>query len=78
MSRPRACPRFIMVEVFCDPRSVHYVGYSEKAVERKKESGVWRFGQVLRKAPDGHIMVDLDGYEDWVEGKWRADEKAAA
>lgn len=64
MNRPRLGPRYVLITVFCVQ-----TGYTEKAVERKREEGVWRIGQVLRKAPDGHIMVDLDGYEAWVEGE---------
>lgn len=60
--------RYVLIPIFCA-----ITGYSEKAVRMKIESGVWRRGQVLAKAPDGHVMIDLDGYERWVEG-----EKAAA
>lgn len=42
-------------------------GYSEKAVRRKIEEGVWVEGRQYRKAPDGHILVDLEGYHAWVE-----------
>jgi hypothetical protein len=42
-------------------------GYSVKAVERKIEEGVWREGREYRKAPDGKRLLDLDGYEKWVE-----------
>lgn len=42
-------------------------GYSVKAVERKIETGVWREGHEYRKAPDGKRLLDLDGYEKWVE-----------
>jgi hypothetical protein len=44
-------------------------GYSVKAVERKIETGVWREGHEYRKAPDGKRLLDLDGYEKWVEGR---------
>lgn len=58
--------RFVLISAFCDPRSQHYAGYTAKAVRRKIEEGVWRIGQVLRKAPDGHITIDLEGYNKWV------------
>jgi hypothetical protein len=57
------------------PRQVRYVqpkvferltGYTEKAFERKRETGVWREGREYRKAPDGRYLIDLDGYEKWV------------
>lgn len=42
-------------------------GYTQKAVRRKIEAGVWIEGREYRRAPDGHIIVDLQGYERWVE-----------
>ena len=42
-------------------------GYTEKAVRRKIEEGIWFEGREFRRAPDGHILVDLLGYEKWVE-----------
>lgn len=42
-------------------------GYTQKAVRRKIETGVWIEGREYRRAPDGHIIVDLQGYERWVE-----------
>ena len=42
-------------------------GYSVKAMERKIERGDWVEGKVWRRAPDGRILVDLMGYQKWVE-----------
>jgi hypothetical protein len=42
-------------------------GYSVKAMERKIERGDWPEGKVWRRAPDGHIMIDILGYQRWVE-----------
>lgn len=42
-------------------------GYSAKAVERKIATGAWTEGREYRKAPDGHVLVDMKGYEQWVE-----------
>lgn len=44
-------------------------GYSVKAIQRKIERGDWPEGKVWRHAPDGHVMVDMIGYEKWVEGR---------
>lgn len=44
-------------------------GYTVKAVERKIESGAWIEGREYRRAPDGSILVDVEGYERWVEGQ---------
>jgi hypothetical protein len=43
-------------------------GYSEKAVRRKIEEGVWLQGKHFRKAPDGRITMNLQEYYKWVEG----------
>ena len=42
-------------------------GYTVKAMQRKIERGDWQEGKVWRRAPDGHILIDLVGYERWVE-----------
>lgn len=43
-------------------------GYTVKAMERKIERGDWVEGKVWRRAPDGRILIDLAGYQKWVEG----------
>jgi hypothetical protein len=42
-------------------------GYTVKASERKIETGVWMEGREYRRGPDGRVLVDLPGYERWVE-----------
>lgn len=44
-------------------------GYTVKAMERKIERGDWQEGKVWRHAPDGHIMIDMQGYHRWVESR---------
>lgn len=44
-------------------------GYSVKAMERKIERGDWQEGKVWRRAPDGHIVIDVLGYQRWVESQ---------
>lgn len=51
------------------PRFAQDAGYTEKAVRRKIESGVWLEGVVWVKAPDGRILIDVEGYESWVKGE---------
>ncbi len=54
--------RYIKLQVF-----ESLTGYTQKAVRRKIEEGVWLEGREFMRAPDGHILVDLRGYEKWVE-----------
>lgn len=49
---------------FCDE-----TGYTDKAVRRKIEDGVWREGVEYRRAPDGTIHIDMEAYAKWVEGQ---------
>lgn len=52
-----------LIPVFCQ-----LTGYSDKAVRRKIASGVWIEGRQYRKAPDGHITMNMREYHKWVEG----------
>jgi hypothetical protein len=47
-------------------------GYSEKAIRRKIEDGKWVQNREYRKAPDGALLIDVEGYERWVEGNQAA------
>jgi len=42
-------------------------GYTDKAVRRKIEDGVWIEGKHYRKAPDGRVTMNLQEYYKWVE-----------
>jgi hypothetical protein len=42
-------------------------GYSEEAIRAKIKAGVWLQDVVWKKAPDGRILIDIDGYKMWVE-----------
>ena len=44
-------------------------GYTVKAMERKIERGDWVEGKVWRRAPDGRILIDIQGYQRWVENR---------
>ncbi len=47
-------------------------GYTEKAVRRKIEDGVWLERHEFIRAPDGRILVDLEGYYAWARGERQA------
>lgn len=42
-------------------------GYTEKAVRNKIDRGDWLRGQVWTKAPDGRILLSIEGFNRWVE-----------
>lgn len=68
MTSVAALARFVRVPLFAVA-----TGYTEKAVQRKIESGVWQQGREYRIAPDGHVLVDMKGYEQWVDGRQPAE-----
>lgn len=49
-------------------RASGLTGYSQKAIRRKIEDGVWIEGQMWRRAPDGRILIDMESYHKWVRG----------
>ena len=56
--------RYVTIEKFAE-----HTGYTADAVRKKRERGVWLEGQVVRKAPDGRILIDLEEFERWVESQ---------
>jgi hypothetical protein len=43
-------------------------GYTQEAIRAKIKAGVWLQDVVWKKAPDGRVLIDIDGFERWVEG----------
>ena len=41
-------------------------GYSEKAIRHKIANGIWPDG-IKVQAPDGRILISVEGYNEWVE-----------
>ena len=54
--------RYLTIPKFCAES-----GYTEDAVRTKLRDGVWGEGEVWVKAPDNRILIDVQGYEKWVE-----------
>lgn len=65
--------RYVLIPHFCAA-----TGYTDKAVRRKIQSGVWLQDKVWRKAPDGRILIDMEGYNKWVEHQTSPDSKSGA
>lgn len=63
MNAPAIHIQWVLIPVFCA-----LTGYTEKAVRTKIEKGVWIQGKHYRKAPDGHVTMNLQEYYKWVEG----------
>lgn len=42
-------------------------GYTKYAIQTKIDRGVWIEGREWRRAPDGRVLIDMKGYEKWVE-----------
>lgn len=42
-------------------------GYTEAAIRAKMADGTWTENIVWRHSPDGRVLIDVRGYEAWVE-----------
>jgi hypothetical protein len=51
------------------PRFAELSGYTEKAIRRKIEEGIWLEGREYVKAPDRHILIDIAKVEKWARGE---------
>jgi hypothetical protein len=49
------------------PKFVDETGYTARAVETKIHRGVWLEGREYRRAPDESTLMDMVGFERWVE-----------
>lgn len=44
-------------------------GYTEHATRSKIKRGDWTEGDLWIRAPDGRILMSLEGYEQWVNSR---------
>ncbi len=58
--------RFVRIPKFCED-----TGYTKRAVETKIHRHVWAEGKEYRRAPDGCIFIDMEGFEKWVQSQMR-------
>ena len=59
-----ATSRYVLLNM-----AAQMTGYTVKAMERKIERGDWIEGKVWLRAPDGRILIDVLGFQRWVEGR---------
>jgi hypothetical protein len=57
---------WIKLSRFCD-----LSGYTPKAVERKRQAGVWPQGDIWTIAPDGNVHINWERYQTWVNRQQR-------
>lgn len=62
-----AAPAYVRIKVF-----EAIVGYTEEAVHTKIKRGVWLAGKEYIRAPDGNILISLEGFYRWAEGQRQA------
>ena len=62
------CARRAVVNLVTITKFSELSGYSEEAIRMKIKKGQWLEGAVWIKAPDGRILIDLDGYDRWARG----------
>lgn len=62
-----ASARFVRI-----PLAAARTGYTVEAIETKIKRGVWLEDKEYIRAPDGAILVDMEGYERWAVGQRQA------
>ncbi|MCL2829380.1 MAG: excisionase [Betaproteobacteria bacterium] len=65
VDRPAQAPTLLPARFVTISLASIITGYTEKAIRRKIEDGVWVEGAEWKRAPDGHPLIDLQGYETW-------------
>ena len=40
-------------------------GYSVNAIHKRRQRGLWKENEIWIKAPDGRILIDIEGYKIW-------------
>ena len=55
--------RFVTIKKFEE-----LTGYSQDAIRSKIKRGDWLEGHMWKKAPDGRILIDTEGYLKWLTG----------
>lgn len=64
---------YVTLKKFCE-----MTGYTPKACRTKIYKGDWILNRVYRKAPDGHIMINLEEFNRWVETGMVSEKRQAA
>jgi hypothetical protein len=55
--------RYVRIKKF-----VEMSGYTAPAIYNKIQEGVFVEGREYRRAPDNQVLIDMEGFERWVEG----------
>lgn len=55
-------PHYVTIKKFSE-----LTGYTEKAIRAKIERGEWIEGAIFKRAPDNRILIDIEGFQSWVE-----------
>jgi Putative excisionase (DUF1233) len=48
------------------------IGYTAKAMEIKRQRGIWLEGSHWKKAPDGKIVYNFPAIQEWLSGETHA------
>jgi len=55
--------RYVRIKKF-----VELSGYTADAIYQKLSKGVWVEGSEYKRAPDNQVLIDMEGFNRWVEG----------
>lgn len=49
------------------PKFAELSGYTAEAIRTKIRDAIWPEGKIWKKAPDNRVLIDVEGYREWVE-----------
>lgn len=53
--------RYLTIKKFADES-----GYTQATIKSNISNGIWAEEAVWKRAPDNRVLIDVQGYEDWV------------
>lgn len=53
--------RYLTIKKFADES-----GYTQATIKSNISNGIWAEDGVWKRAPDNQVLIDVQGYEDWV------------
>jgi hypothetical protein len=64
IKRGAAGPKWVRLKRYCE-----LTGDTPDAVHARRKRGIWIDGVQCKLGPDGHIWINLEGVDQWIEQK---------
>lgn len=54
--------KWVLIKKFAEA-----TGYTDEAIRQKIKKGKWAYKKHFRKGPDGHILINVEEVNKWLE-----------